>query len=812
MTMRPAERSRLIRYGAVGILVWTLLGAAVVALRAGSRDTPRAPAGKGVSEMETATDREGARIRLPGAPPLPAALERRLLAALEATGAGYEPRTRHFDADGSPKYLNRLILERSPYLLQHAHNPVDWYPWGDEAFARAAREGKPVLLSVGYSTCHWCHVMEKESFEDEEIAAYLNRHYVAIKVDRERRPDVDAVYMTAVQTLTGGGGWPMTVWLTPDRKPFYGGTYFPPRDGDRGARVGFLTLLGRLAEIYREDPARVAASADEVTARIERSLAPPTAGVDPLAPATLAAAADEAFLRLAATFDERHGGFGGPPKFPRSVTLELLLRYHRRTGEPKALAMATRTLEAMARGGIYDHVGGGFHRYATDARWLVPHFEKMLYDNALLAVAYLEAHQATGREDFARVARETLRYVAREMTSPEGAFYSAADADSEDEEGRFFVWTPQEIAEVLGAARAPWVGTYYGVTESGNFGGRNVLHVAAPLEEVAARFALDPGGLRAELDRAREELYAARARRVPPLRDEKILVTWNGLMISAFARAAHALAEPAYAECAARAADFILTRMREGGRLARTWFAGHAEGTGYLDDYAFLAAGLLDLYEATFEPRWLREAIALHEVIEARFRDAEGGGYFMTVDDAEVLLTREKPAYDGAEPSGNSVALLSLLRLEALTTDDRYRARADRMLAAFGGLLERAPTAVPRMLAAAELRLAVPKEIVIVKPAPDASAEPLLAKLREIFLPDRVLAVAAEGADVAEQERLVPLFEGRRAIRGKVTAYVCEKRVCDLPTSDPAVFAAQIRKPPSLVERGTTAEQRRTGE
>ncbi|MGH7860593.1 MAG: thioredoxin domain-containing protein, partial [Candidatus Binatia bacterium] len=422
-----------------------------------------------------------------------------------AKGPDYEPRTHHFNADGSPKYVNRLILEKSPYLLQHANNPVNWYPWGDEAFERAEAERKPVLLSIGYSTCHWCHVMEKESFEDEEIAAYMNEHYVSIKVDRERRPDVDGVYMTAVQALTGGGGWPMTVWLTPDRKPYYGGTYFPPRDGDRGERIGFLTLLRRLNEIYAESPQQVAAQAEQITSHIQRAL---VSAPSEISDAKLVAAADEAFFRLESSFDGRHGGFGRAPKFPRSVTLEFLLRYHHRTGASKALEMATKTLDEMARGGMYDHVGGGFHRYSTDARWLVPHFEKMLYDNALLTVAYLEGYQATGREDFARVAREILRYVSRGMTSPQGGFHSATDADSEGEEGKFFVWSPKEVEAVLGAKRASWFNAYYGVTEKGNFEhGKTILHVTAPLEEVAKRFGMKPEDFRKELDEAREELY-----------------------------------------------------------------------------------------------------------------------------------------------------------------------------------------------------------------------------------------------------------------------------------------------------------------
>ncbi len=724
--------------------------------------------------------------RLPGADAYSPELARKLADAVAARGANYKPRTRHLNFDGTPKYTNRLILEDSPYLLQHAHNPVNWYPWGDEAFDRARAEKKAVLLSVGYSTCHWCHVMEEESFEDEEIAEYMNRNYVAIKVDRERRPDIDAVYMAAVQSLTGGGGWPMTVWLTPDRKPFYGGTYFPPRDGVRGAGIGFLTLLQRLDAIYRENPQRVVASADQIASYIQRALVPAASS---LTDSKLAASLDRAYEGFAAIFDAEHGGFGGAPKFPRTVTLEFLLRYYRRTGNERALQMVVKTLEEMARGGIRDHVGGGFHRYSTDRRWLVPHFEKMVYDNALLAVAYLEGFQASGRSDFAEIARETLRYVAREMTAPEGGFYSATDADSEGVEGKFFTWTPAEIETVLGAERAKSLEAYYGVTESGNFEGRNVLHLAGAVEANGGR----------SLAESRDDLYRAREKRVPPLKDEKVLVGWNGLMISAFARAAQALGEPEDTDRAAKAADFILTKMRDGQRLRRSWFNGHAEGVGYLDDYAFFEAGLLDLYETSFDPRWLREAIALEDVLEKHFQDEPNGGFFTTPDDGERILAREKPEYDGSEPSGNSVAVSNLLRLAELTTDDRYRARAGKAFSAFGATLEQSPTVVPKMLAAVDFRLDTPKEIVIVKPDREASANPMLSRLRDVFLPNRVLSVAAEGKEIDAQKSFIPLLEGRVAIGGKVTAYVCHARICDLPTTDPDVFAKQVKaKKPTM--------------
>jgi len=722
----------------------------------------------------------------PGAAPYPPALQERLRAA-RSTESG-PPRTRHRNPDGSPTYTNRLILEPSPYLQQHAHNPVDWYPWGDEAFARARAEGRPVLLSVGYSTCHWCHVMEEESFEDPEIAEYLNRNYIAIKVDRERRPDVDAVYMEAVEQMTGGGGWPMTLWLTPDRQPFYGGTYFPPHDGERGAGVGFLTLLRKLRAVYDERPAEVTAAAADLVRQIQTSLA-----VAPAAGLPDRSALDRAVAGLRREFDAANGGFGDAPKFPRSVQLELLLRYHRRTGDAEALQMAERTLAAMAAGGVYDQVGGGFHRYATDAHWRVPHFEKMLYDNALLAVAYLEAYQVTQRADFARVAREILAYVEREMTAPDGAFYSASDADSDGGEGAFFVWTPAEIQAVLSADELRVARAYYGVGDEGNFHGETVLSTPRPLDAVARELGLPPATAQAQIDSARAKLYAARQLRPAPQTDRKILAAWNGLMISAFARAGQVLGDPSYTRAAERAADAVLAKRTAAGRLQHSALDGQAGGDGYLDDYAFVIAGLLDLYEATFDPRWLRSAIALEPVVDRHYRDSAQGGYFLTSDDAEALLARAKPDYDGAEPTGNAVMLLDLLRLYELTGDDRYRVRAEATLRAFQPRFASDPLALPRMLSGVDFWLDRPKQIVIVTAGSAAEAEPFLARLRETFLPNRVVVVVSE-ADKSALAATVPLVADKVARDGKPTAYVCAQRVCDLPTSDPTVFAQQIAR------------------
>jgi uncharacterized protein len=738
---------------------------------------------------------------LPGAEPLSAELQARLRAALAAKGPTYRPRSRHLRPDGTPRYTNRLILESSPYLLQHAHNPVNWYPWGDEAFARALAEERPVLLSVGYSTCHWCHVMEEESFEDEEIAAYLNTHYVAIKVDREERPDVDEAYMTVVQLLTGGGGWPMTVWLTPERDAFFGGTYFPARDGDRGASVGFLSLLQRLRATFDADPQGVAARAAEITARVRSvSTSPAAEGLPD--PAILR----RAFEQYVARFDVDHGGFGGAPKFPSPAALAFLLRYHRRTAEARALSMVTRTLEAMAAGGVYDHVGGGFHRYATDAAWLVPHFEKMLYDNAQLASVYLEAFQVTKREEFARVTRDILDYLLRDMRAPGGGFLTASDADSDGREGRFYVWTPDEIAAVLDPAHAAAVRAYYGVTAEGNFDGATILHVSQPLTAVAEDLATDPQHLRALLDEARETLRTARAKRVPPATDGKVLAGWNGLAISAFARAGAVLDEPRYVDAAREAAQFVLARMRPGGRLRRSFAAGAAHQDGVLDDHVFLAAAFLDLYEATFDSQWLREAVALQKVVDERFADTAAGGYFLSAAGEGIALVRSKPSYDGAVPSGNSVAAETLLRLAEYSGNDEYRRRAAGVFRALARDLARGPTGSPRLLAAYEFFLDRPREIVIVRSA-EADADDgaaLLATVHASFVPNRMLAVVSEGRDLEAQERLIPLLAEKRALGGRSTAYVCEQGACELPTSDPEVLARQLAKVYDLpsAERG----------
>jgi uncharacterized protein len=722
----------------------------------------------------------------PGAPRYDDALASRLASALAAKGPAYVPRTHHL-VGAAPKYTNRLILEPSPYLLQHAHNPVDWRPWGEEAFAEAKRLNRPIFLSVGYSTCHWCHVMEAESFEDEEIAAFMNAHYVCIKVDREERPDVDAIYMSAVQALTQSGGWPMNVWLTPAREPFFGGTYFPPRDGARGARHGFLTILRELSETWAKDGERVGRAAKSLVEAVRKDMeSSDGAGAVP-GPAVL----DETVAYFRRAFDDVEGGVRRAPKFPSNMPIRVLLRHHARTGDAEALHMATLTLEKMAGGGMYDQVGGGFHRYSTDAGWLVPHFEKMLYDNALLVVAYAEAAQVTGRADFARVARETLDYVLREMTTPDGVFYSATDADSEGEEGKFFIWSEKEIKDVLG----PGPDTtrflrHYGVSAGGNFEGHNILNVAHPDE-----------GEHAALAAARAKLYAVRARRVPPLRDEKVLAAWNGLMISGFAVAGRVLGEPRYVAAAARAADFVLAHLRAPtssgaggpGRLARSFKDGRPGPGGFLDDYAFMTAGLLDLYEAGFHRRHLEAALALADETERLFADPTRGGWFMTSGGDEALLAREKPAYDGAEPSGTSVALRNALRLATFTGDDRWRALAASAFASVGTVLSNRPMAMTEALLALDWATDHPREIAIVWPrgAGAESAAPLLEALRETFAPNIVRVVVGQD-DVAALAKIASFVEGKTALDGKPTAYVCERGACQLPTNDPAAFVRQL--------------------
>jgi uncharacterized protein YyaL (SSP411 family) len=666
---------------------------------------------------------------------------------------------------------NRLARETSPYLLQHAHNPVDWFPWGDEAFARARAEDKPVLLSVGYSACHWCHVMERESFENADIAALMNRHFVNVKVDREERPDVDQIYMQAVQSMTGRGGWPMTVFLTPDGAPFYGGTYFPPTD--RHGLPGFPRLLEGLADAWRTRRGEVLRSTEQISEHLNQA--------EGLRRSTQLLTDDvlfSAFQGLSGQFDERLGGLGGAPKFPQPMNWEFVLRFWKRSGNDRAREMVTRTLTTMARGGIYDQLGGGFHRYAVDAEWLVPHFEKMLYDNAQLASLYLHAWLAFGDPEYRRIVEETLDYVLREMTDPSGGFYSAQDADSEGVEGKFFVWTADEIRAALPPAEADLVLRVWGVDRGSNFEGHNILWVPdAPEPERVAG--------------ARRVLYALREGRVHPARDDKVLAAWNGLTCRAFAEAGQALGRPDYVEAAARNAGFVLREMRRDGRLLRTWKAGQAKLLGYLEDYAMVAAALVDVYEATYERAWLDSARGLADEMLRLFWDDGVEGFYDTGIDHERLIVRPRNLYDNAVPCGSSVAVETLLRLAVLTGETRYEARAVAALRPLADLMSRYPSGFGRFLCALDFHLAATVEIALVGPDREGLA-PLAREVFSRFLPNRV--VAAMAPPDAQTADGIPLLRGRDAVEGKAAAYVCRNYACELPTTDAAVLAGQLAR------------------
>ena len=698
-------------------------------------------------------------------------------------------------------HTNRLIHETSPYLLQHAHNPVDWYPWGKEALQRAKELDRPILLSVGYSACHWCHVMERESFENEEIAALMNEHFISIKVDREERPDIDNIYMQAVQALTQQGGWPMTVFLTPDGRPFYGGTYFPPRDRQYGRETmpGFPRVLLTLADVYQNRREQIEEQANELAGYLQKRSASPLLGRSNPAPAgalpleMLEAASRE----LAADYDAVNGGFGTAPKFPNTMLLEFLLRMHLHRLHGEIGSKATRpeldivetSLQHMANGGIYDQLGGGFHRYSVDAEWLVPHFEKMLYDNALLSRLYLHAYLLTGNPFYRRIAEETLDYVAREMTSPEGGFYSTQDADSEGEEGKFFTWTRGEIEAALAPEDATLFMRYYDVTAGGNFEGKNILHVARDAQSVADEAGVSLERLQEALLRGRVALFELREKRVHPGRDEKILTAWNGLMLRSFAEAARHLERADYLQAAVRNADFLLTSLTQHGRLLRTYKDGRAHLNGYLEDYVFLADGLLALYEVDFQPRWFAGVRRLVDEAITLFADQQNGGFFDTGSDHEALISRPKDIMDNATPSGNSVAVDVLLRLAAFTGEDAYRERADEYLRALADITAQHPQAFGHLLGALDFSLSPVKEIAIIGDPRQPDTRALLRTINRRFLPNSVLACASPAAPAMQQseaEQVIPLLADRPAKDGQATAYVCQHFVCQAPVTTPA--------------------------
>ena len=678
---------------------------------------------------------------------------------------------------------NRLINETSPYLLQHAHNPVDWYPWGEEALTRAREEDRPILLSIGYSACHWCHVMERESFENEDIAVLMNDNFVNIKVDREERPDLDAVYMEAVQMMTGSGGWPMTVFLTPEGRPYYGGTYFPPED--RQGMPGFPRLLAATGQAYHTNKGEIERVTRQLAEQMGRTGQMPR-GFTPLTTEVM----HNAYSQLATQFDHLNGGFGSAPKFPQPMTPEFLLRYNRHGFNARALEMVELTLQKMAYGGMYDQVGGGFHRYSTDAYWLVPHFEKMLYDNALLARLYLHAWQVTGNPLYRRINEETLDYVLREMTDPAGGFYSAQDADSEGVEGKFFVWTPDELRSLLGED-ADLVMGYYGVTERGNFEGANILNVARPPEEYASQRGVSVEYLEQAIARARATLLEVREQRIHPLRDDKALTSWNGMMLRSFAETGAALDRDDYLDAACANAAFLLDTMRdENRRLLRTWRNGEAKLNGYLEDYACLADGLLALHEATLESRWLQEAVSLADEMNALFWDDAVGGFYDTGSDHETLVIRPRDVFDNAQPCGGSVASDVLLRLGVITGNDDYSAKGATPLRAMQQLLGRAPAATGHWLGALDFYVSLPREIVIAGPAEDPSAGEMLKEVAKRFMPNRVLVGVSDPSSPPLNDS--PLLEQRVMQEGRPTAYVCENYACQLPVTEASALAAQL--------------------
>jgi hypothetical protein len=682
---------------------------------------------------------------------------------------------------------NRLAKETSPYLLQHAHNPVDWYPWGEEALERAKKEDKPILLSIGYSACHWCHVMERESFEDEAIAAQMNENFINIKVDREERPDLDAVYMEAVQMLTGSGGWPMTVFLTPEGRPFYGGTYFPPVD--RMNMPGFPRLLQAISQSYQTNRGEIERVTTQLTEQMGRTTQLEK-GSSPLTVEIL----HQAYSNLASNFDYQNGGFGTAPKFPQPMTPEFLLRYYHHGYNQRALEMVETTLEKMARGGMYDQIGGGFHRYSTDAFWLVPHFEKMLYDNALLARLYLHAYQLTRRELYRRITEETLDYVLREMTDPRGGFYSAQDADSEGEEGKFFIWTPQQIRDALGDEEGDIFGGFFGVTEAGNFEEANILNIPRKASLFAAEQGIALEQLVPIIQRGKQKLLEVREQRVHPLRDDKVLSSWNGLMLRSFAEAGVTLGRPDYLQAATNNASFLLEYLKPQGRLLRTYREGEAKLLGYLEDYAFVADGLVALYEATFEARWLMEAVKLADEMIELFWDEGVGGFYDTGKDHEALVVRPRDVFDNAQPCGGSVASEVLLKLAVITGNDDYAAKATAPLRTLHQLMARAPGGTGHWLAALDFYISVPKEIAIIGPGDDAGTRSLVDTVFQRYLPNKVVV----GAMDSSFDRLrasgieSPLLEGREMVGGKPTAYVCQHYACQLPVTSPEDLAKQL--------------------
>ncbi|ABK18225.1 thioredoxin domain-containing protein [Syntrophobacter fumaroxidans] len=673
---------------------------------------------------------------------------------------------------------NRLSAEKSPYLLQHADNPVDWYPWGEEAFRKAKEEDKPVFLSIGYATCHWCHVMERESFEDEEVAALLNEHVVAVKVDREERPDIDQIYMTVCQALLGSGGWPLSVFMTPEKNAFFAGSYFPKHA--RLGMAGFTDVIRRIVHMWKNDRERLLEAGRQITESIQPR---PVQTVGSLpGPEVL----EEAYSRLSRAFDATWGGFGSKPKFPTPHHLTFLLRWHRRNPWSDALAIVEKTLDGMRDGGIFDQVGFGFHRYSVDEKWLVPHFEKMLYDQAMLALAYLEAFQVTGRERHGRVAREIFEYVLRDMTDPDGGFYSAEDADSEGVEGRFYVWTPAEVNALLGNEIGETFCRFFDITPEGNFeDGRSIPHLAELADSLSDRDEPGIGGLEDLLEKGRRLLFEARRMRVHPLKDDKILTSWNGLMIAALSKGSRALGDRSYALAASRAADFILDRMRrDSGRLHRRYRKGEAAIHAYADDYAFFIWGLIELYEAAFDVRYLEEAVKLQDLMIDLFWDDAEGGFFFTPNDGENLIVREREIYDGAVPSSNSAAALNLLRLGRMVGAVRFEEKADRLLRRFSETVRDYPSAYTQFLHAVDFAAGPTREVVIAGSPDNATTAEMMKIVGSGFVPNTVVLLRGTPESGARLAELAPYTAGLVAPGGNPAVYICEKFACTSPITE----------------------------
>jgi uncharacterized protein YyaL (SSP411 family) len=684
---------------------------------------------------------------------------------------------------------NKLISEKSPYLLQHAQNPVDWYPWGAAAFNRAHKENKPIFLSIGYSTCHWCHVMEKESFEDPEVAQLLNETFVCIKVDREERPDIDNTYLTVCQMMIGSAGWPLTIIMTPDKKPFFATTYIPKET--RFGRIGMKEIVPDIKALWEGKRNELLTSAEQITGAVEQIAhgAQGSLGSE-LGESTLKTAYDQ----LARSFDAQNGGFGTAPKFPTPHNLMFLLRYWKRFGDKQALGMVEKTLEAMSLGGIYDHIGFGFHRYSTDSRWFLPHFEKMLYDQALLAMAYIEAYQATdGKGVYEQAAREIFSYVLRDMTNRAGGFYSAEDADSEGEEGRFYLWTLDEVGHVLSQEEAELMARVFTMRKDGNFAeeaagretGKNILVLKKQLAAIALDLAIPTNELARRLEGARSKLFEARAKRVRPHKDDKILTDWNGLVIAALAKGAQAFEEPLYENAARRSADFILANMVDAkGRLYHRYRDGEAAIGAFLDDYAFLCWGLIELYEATFASSYLQRALDLNAMMLEHFWDGEGGGFYFTADDADRVLVRKKEIYDGAVPSGNAVAMLNLLRLARLTGHQEYEEKAATLSRAFSDSIAPSPGAHTQFMIALDLARGPSYEVVIVGDPQAEDTKAMVGALRKAFVPNKVVIFRPAGEEAPGITRLAGFTKDLAHLNNKATAYVCRAFRCELPTTE----------------------------